>query len=242
MKTDETESGQTVVPVGHATLGGAHLRTLQALFRHPTAHNLEWMDVIALFGKIGTVHQKANAKFALELAGEHYLLQKAHTKDLTSSEVVDLRHFLQRAGWSPEGAPQAAARRDLEPAVLVVVVDHHGAKLYRVEPGSGGASAHQIRPYDPHHYLRTRISRVRKVSAPRRTTPSMRKSALRLPRPAKSLWWGMARERATRRGTLSNTCVCTTTKHISESCAKSRPTSPRSRCRKFWSWPSGHLG
>jgi hypothetical protein len=153
MKTDETESGQTVVPVGHATLGGAHLRTLQALFRHPTAHNLEWMDVIALFGKIGTVHQKANAKFALELAGEHYLLQKAHTKDLTSSEVVDLRHFLQRAGWSPEGAPQAAARRDLEPAVLVVVVDHHGAKLYRVEPGSGGASAHQIRPYDPHHYL-----------------------------------------------------------------------------------------
>jgi hypothetical protein len=136
-----------------AALHGAQLRTLEALFRHPTAHNLGWMDVIALLDKIGTVHRKPNAKFTLELAGEHYLLQKAHTKDLTSSEVVDLRHFLQRAGWSAEAPSQAAARRNLEPATLIVVVDHHGAKIYRIEANSGEPSPHKITPHDPHHFL-----------------------------------------------------------------------------------------
>jgi hypothetical protein len=134
-------------------LHGGHLRTLEALFRHPTAHNLEWMDVIALFENIGSVHRKANEKFAFELAGEHFLIHKPHTKDLTSSEVVDLRHFLQRAGWSSEAPSQAAARPDLESGILMVVVDHHGARIYRIEPRSGDASPHKITPYDPHHFL-----------------------------------------------------------------------------------------
>ena len=153
MKSNESEIKQRAAPGGGAAIHGAQLRTLKALFRHPTAHNLEWMDVIALFDKIGIVHRKANAKFAIELAGEHYLLQKAHTKDLTSSDVVDLRHFLQRAGWSPEAPSHAAARRNLEPATLMVVVDHHGAKIYRIEPGSSDASPHKIAPYDPNHFL-----------------------------------------------------------------------------------------
>src|ERR1700722_9421750 len=140
VKGDKSDGGQGAVSGGRTALHGAHLRTLEALFRDPTAHNLEWMDVIALFDKIGTVHRKANDRFALDLAGEHYLLHKVHTKDLSSSEVIDLRHFLQRAGWSPEAPSEAAAGRDLEPATLMVVVDHHGAKIYRIEPGSGEAS------------------------------------------------------------------------------------------------------
>jgi hypothetical protein len=36
---------------------------------------------------------------------------------------------------------------------LMVVVDHHGAKIYRIDPGSGHPSSHEIRPYDPHHFL-----------------------------------------------------------------------------------------
>jgi hypothetical protein len=111
------------------------------------------MDVVALFDKIGVVHRRANATFDLDLAGEHYLLHKAHTKDFTGSEVVGLRHFLQRAGWSAEVSPEASARRDLDPATLLVVVDHHGAKIYRIEPGSGEASPPKIAPYDPHHFL-----------------------------------------------------------------------------------------
>src|ERR1700689_1432238 len=102
MKSDESAGGQSPVSRGRAALHRRHLRTLEALFRHPTAHNLEWMDVIALFENIGSVNGKASEKSAFELAGEHFLIHKPHGKDLTSSEVVDVRHFLQRAGWSPE--------------------------------------------------------------------------------------------------------------------------------------------
>jgi hypothetical protein len=153
VKSDQNESGPGAVFAGRTALHGAHLRTLEALFRHPTAHNLEWMDVIGLLAKIGSVQRKANDNFSVYLSGEHYLLHKAHNKDLTSIEVVDLRHFLQRAGWSPETPFQAAAGSDSEATTLMVVVDHHGAKIYRVETGPGDTSPHEIRPYDPHHFL-----------------------------------------------------------------------------------------
>jgi hypothetical protein len=153
VKSDESDSGQMAADRERSSLHGKHLRTLEALFRHPTAHNLEWMDVITLFEKIGTVQRKANDNFTFDVAGEHYLIHKLHAKELTSSEVIDLRHLLQRAGWSPEASPQAAARRELEPVTLLVVVDHHGAKIYRIDPGAGGTAPHAITPYDPHHFL-----------------------------------------------------------------------------------------
>jgi len=153
VKSDESQSGQEAHSGGNTSLHGAHRRTLEALFRHPAAHNLEWMDVIALFETIGSVHRRANEKFVLDLAGEHQLVHKPHTKDLTSSEVVDLRHFLQRAGWSAAGPSQTPARRASEPATLMVVVDHHGAKIYHIQLGSVDPSPHAITPYDPHHFL-----------------------------------------------------------------------------------------
>jgi len=85
------------------------------------------MDVNALFENIGAVHRRTNEKFALDLAGEQLVVHKPHTKDLTGSEVADLRHFLQRAGWSAAGPSQTPTRRDSGPATLMVVVDHHGA-------------------------------------------------------------------------------------------------------------------
>jgi hypothetical protein len=153
VKSDESQGGPGAVSRGRGALHGAHLRTLEALFRHPTAHNIEWMDVISLFEHIGAVQRKANERYNLDLAGEHYLIHKTHGKELTGSDVVDLRHFLQRAGWSPEVPSPAVAPRDLESVSLMVVVDHHGARIYRVQRASGDASSHEITPYDPHHFL-----------------------------------------------------------------------------------------
>lgn len=153
MKTDESETGQRAASKGRTAIHGAHLRTLEALFRHPAAHNLEWMDVVALIEKIGAVQEKGNNKFSFDVGGEHYLMHKPHTKDLTSPEVVDLRHFLQRVGWSPEAPSQASARPEPAPPTLMVVVDHHGAKIYRIDSASDDASQREITPYDPHHFL-----------------------------------------------------------------------------------------
>ena len=78
-------------PRANASLHGARLRTLDAIFRHPTAHNLEWMDVVALMEKLGTVSRDSHDKFAFTIGAQHFQMHKPHTKDLTSSEIADLR-------------------------------------------------------------------------------------------------------------------------------------------------------
>jgi hypothetical protein len=153
METNGSDSVRDPAAQGRAAIHGAHLRTLEALFRHPSAHNLEWMDVVALIQKIGTVQEQGGNKFSFAVGGQHFLMHRPHTKDLTSSEVVDLRHFLQRVGWSPEAPSQAAARPDPAAPTLMVVVDHHGAKIYRIDTASSDASRRELRPYDPHHFL-----------------------------------------------------------------------------------------
>ena len=152
MKTTGVDNGNKVLSQERTTLHGAHLRTLEAVFRHPPAHNLEWMDVVALIEKLGTVHEKGNNRFTFDIGGEHHLMHKPRTKELTGSEVVELRHFLHRAGWSPEGSSGAALPRDPAAPSLVVVVDHHGARIYRIDTASGDPSKREIKPYDPHHF------------------------------------------------------------------------------------------
>jgi hypothetical protein len=154
MKTNQAEtSNNKPLSQDGTALTGAHRRTLEAIFRHPPAHNLEWMDVVGLIEKIGVVDQKANDKFTFTVGRESHLVHKPHTKDLTSSEVVDLRHFLQHAGWSPEAPSQPAAQPNPAAPSLLVVVDHHEAKIYRVDSAPGDASKQELRPYDPHHFL-----------------------------------------------------------------------------------------
>ena len=149
----QPQSMSTTDPQERKVLHGAHLRTLETLFRHPAAHNLEWMDVLSLIEQIGTAEEKSNNKFSIEVGGQHYQMHKPHTKDLTSTEIVDLRHFLQRAGWSPGASSQAPAHPEPQSPTLMVVVDHHGAKIYRIDSAPGDASKRQITPYDPHHFL-----------------------------------------------------------------------------------------
>ena len=153
MKNDEIKSPPGEPTLEGAALLGAHLRTLEALFRHPPAHNLQWRDVLALMEKIGTVLRRDSGEFALDVGGEHYVMHQPHTKDLSSSEVVDLRHFLQHAGWSPQGRSAAATPAPSARPTLMVVVDHNGAKIYRIDTVSGEASKREVTPYDPHHFL-----------------------------------------------------------------------------------------
>jgi hypothetical protein len=151
MKTNAGDGGS--VSGGSLALHGAHLKTLEALFRHPAAHNLEWMDVVSLIEKIGVVHKTSGDRFSFDVGRERFLMHKPHGKDLSASDVADLRHFLQRAGWSPEAPPQATAHLEPPPTTLVVAIDHHGARIYRIDAASGDALKREIRPYDPHHFL-----------------------------------------------------------------------------------------
>jgi hypothetical protein len=134
----------------HSSVTGSDRRTLNAIFRHPLSHNLGWSDVVALFETIGEVEERANNEFSFRVGGVHHLMHKPHTKDLTAPEVIELRHFLTRAGWQSGSATQPSAPRAAD---LLVVMDHHEAKIYELDPPSHETSQPAIKPYDPHHFL-----------------------------------------------------------------------------------------
>ena len=138
----------------HANLSRSDHRTLEALFRHPLAHNLEWKDTVALFGALGSVDEKPNHEFAFRIGAETYVLRRPHSKDLTGEEVLDLRHFAKRAGISPNAAiPDAAPQAATAAPNLVVVMDHHEAHIYQIDISGHEGAERAIRPYDPHHFL-----------------------------------------------------------------------------------------
>lgn len=153
MKTPQTDRPDGAPSRDRSAVTGSRRRTLEAIFRHPSAHNLEWTDVVALIEKIGEVDEKANSEFAFEVAGERHLMRKPDAKDLTSSEVIELRHFLVQAGWSVAGSPQSATHSTSVAPSLVVVIDHHEAKIYHIDGSADDASKQEIKPYDPHHFL-----------------------------------------------------------------------------------------
>src|SRR5271163_3678252 len=135
-----TETEDHAMSEEHQKLSGANRRTLDAISRHPVAHNLEWSDVVALIEHLGTVEQKANAEFAFQVHGQRHVTRKPHTKDLAGPDVVELRKFLMRAGLfaGPEEAPAGPAAKAAPN--LMVVMDHHGAKLYDFDVTAADAS------------------------------------------------------------------------------------------------------
>ncbi|MBS0377492.1 MAG: hypothetical protein JSS29_03315 [Proteobacteria bacterium] len=144
MKDSTSEGGAGAIGPGIGELNGGHRRTLDALFRHPTAQNLEWMDVISLFENIGAVREKPNDKVSFEFGGQHLVLPRGHGKDVNASEVASLRDLIRRGQGSGTVTPQD---------VIVVEIDHHAAKLFSLGTPAANSQVRDIKPYDPHHFL-----------------------------------------------------------------------------------------
>jgi hypothetical protein len=58
------------------------------VFQHPIAHNLEWRAVVGLLGALGSVEEHADGKLAVEVKGEHLVLQRPKHKDVTDAQEV----------------------------------------------------------------------------------------------------------------------------------------------------------
>jgi hypothetical protein len=153
MNTAHTQRGGDIAARKLASIKGPHRRTLEAIFRHPVPHSLEWRELIGLVESVGDFHEKADNEFVFEVGGTRHLMHRPHTKDLTSSQVIDVRHFLAKAGLSPDLPSQPAARPDPAAPSLLVVVDHHGARIFHVNVAGDDEAGHVIRPFDPHHFL-----------------------------------------------------------------------------------------
>jgi len=139
-----TTQGEPKIP---SHLSGRHQHTYEAIFRHPTAHNLEWHDVRSLLAALGDVAEGHNGKLQVTRNGQQVILHAPKHKDVaTVEEVLAIRRFLEQSG-------EAAVSSSVAPVThLLVVIDHHEAKIYRTE--MHGSVPQQLVPYDPHGYGR----------------------------------------------------------------------------------------
>ena len=119
-----------------------HLRTLQALYRHPLSHALAMADVEAMLRSLGVGLEPLDGhRLALRLPNGditwiHAAASLRHPL-LDEEGVLRLRRFLQRNGITPEhpDLPAVAPRGD-QALRLLIRLDHSGADLWRLEPGS----------------------------------------------------------------------------------------------------------
>jgi hypothetical protein len=140
-----------------ATEGGRHMaaddrRTLDAIFHHPVPHNLSWMDVLHLLTQLGSADERADGKYSLTINGNHLIFHKPHGKHLDARQVADLRHYFALSGVSPDNPYGTPATAEPSSVDVVVLIDHHAAKLYRIQLSSD-QRAETVAPYDPHHFL-----------------------------------------------------------------------------------------
>jgi hypothetical protein len=127
-------------------------RTFNAIFHHPAPHNLSWMDVLRLLKHLGSADERADGKYSVTINGNHLVLHKPHGKHLDASQVADLRHYFASSGISPDNPYGTPAKAASSSADVVVLIDHHGAKLYQIHLSSD-QQAKTVTPYDPHHFL-----------------------------------------------------------------------------------------
>jgi hypothetical protein len=128
-------------------LSGHHQRTYEAIFRHPAAHNLEWHDVRSLLAAIADVVETHNGSLQVTRNGHATILHPPKHKDVaTIDDVLAIRHFLELSGGTASPQPVSPG------AHLLVVIDHHEAKIYRMD--LDGAVPRHLVPYDPHGFGR----------------------------------------------------------------------------------------
>ncbi len=87
-------------------LNNHHRDTLTALFAHPTSHNIRWVDAVSLLEAVGSVEEKHDGRFRVEVGGQAEVFDRSHGKDITMEQIADLRRMLTAAGLGPaEGKP-----------------------------------------------------------------------------------------------------------------------------------------
>ena len=142
------------VIVSSASVSGHDRRALDAIFRHPLSHNLSWREVVILFKSIGDADERRSGDYLFRIGDDSFLTKRPHDKNLSGQDVMDLRHFLTRAGWSPEGGPSAGSGPEAHELDLIVVIDHAGARVYRID-GSVAEGRELASDHDRHlvHHL-----------------------------------------------------------------------------------------
>jgi hypothetical protein len=82
-----------------------HRKVLHALFAHPVSANIDFQDVLAVFGALGAeVEDRTGARVAVTLGGHTVLFHHAN-HSVPKDEVAQIRKFLIDCGVAPEQYP-----------------------------------------------------------------------------------------------------------------------------------------
>jgi hypothetical protein len=142
-------------------LNGRHKHTYEAIFRHPVAHNLEWHDVRSLLDSLAEVVEGHNGTLQVTRNGQMVTLHTPKHKDVaTVKDLLAIRRFLEQSGETAIPSTVASGTH------LLVVIDHHEAKIYRTE--LHGAVPQKLVPYDPHGFGRHLHSQAEETDGKRR--------------------------------------------------------------------------
>jgi len=76
-----------------------HRNTLYHLERHPTSHNLEWPDILALLQEVADVTEEHDGTFRVRLGQSDLFLTRPHHKDIDEEMVMDIRRLLRENGY-----------------------------------------------------------------------------------------------------------------------------------------------
>lgn len=126
---------------------------LERLLAGSLPHNLSWSEAVGLIAKVGEVQPHGDDEFAFVVGSRRAFFKRPNAHSLNVSEVSRLRRFLHGAGLG------AAPSRAFQPARMVVVIDHHVARVYQDLGGSRPEREATIKPYDPHGFHRHLIYR-----------------------------------------------------------------------------------
>lgn len=119
----------------------------QNLLHGKLPRSLRWSDAVELVEHLGQVQSHGGEEFAFIVGAHRELFKKPHGSDLGIEEVSRLRKLFKAAGDAT-----SASGGQTSPADTVVVIDHHGAHVFR-EPAAGAAQdVTTVKPYDPHHF------------------------------------------------------------------------------------------
>jgi hypothetical protein len=118
----------------------------QSLLHGKLPRNLHWSDAVELIGHLGRVEALGGEEFTFVVGLHREMFKRPHTPELGVAEVSRLRKFLKEAGSEPAPTEQT------QPCRMVVVIDHHGAHIFRDLGASRPKDDAAIEPYDPHHF------------------------------------------------------------------------------------------
>ena len=82
-------------------LSNHHRDTVEQIQGHPTSRNVDWRAATALLEHIADIEETNGNKVAYTVGGSTLVLNRpADGKTLDVQQVVDVRAFLTRAGYS----------------------------------------------------------------------------------------------------------------------------------------------